>query len=168
MEVWGQAEFPKSGLWNVHGPFLTHAIYASGVTMDISGAFPNGIKFYGSEGWIFVTRDNTQSPDGARTLPILEASDPKILTSVIGCNEVRLYRSDDQHGNWLDCIRSRKPPIAPAEIGHRACSTCLIHHMAMHTGRRLHWDPAAERFHDDVEANARLSRPQRKGYGFDA
>jgi predicted dehydrogenase len=168
VEVWGQAEFPKSGLWNVHGPFLTHAVYANGVTMDISGAFPNGIKFYGSEGWIFVTRENTSSLDGARTLPILEASDPKILDSVIGCSEVRLYRSDDQHGNWLDSIRSRKPPIAPAEIGHRACSTCLIHHMAMHTSRRLHWDPAAERFHDDAEANALLSRPQRKGYGFDA
>ncbi len=33
-----------------------HAIYANGVTMDISGDFPNGIKFYGSDGWIFVTR----------------------------------------------------------------------------------------------------------------
>ena len=48
VEVWGTAEFPTHGLWNVHGKFLTHAIYANGLTMDISGDFPNGIKFYGS------------------------------------------------------------------------------------------------------------------------
>jgi predicted dehydrogenase len=57
VEIWGSAEFPKSGLWNVHGKFLTHARYANGVTMDISGDFPNGVKFIGTEGWIFVARD---------------------------------------------------------------------------------------------------------------
>ena len=40
VEVWGTAEFPRHGLWDVHGKFLTHAIYANGVTMDISGDFP--------------------------------------------------------------------------------------------------------------------------------
>jgi hypothetical protein len=92
------------------------------------------------------------------------ASDPKILDSVIGADEVHLYQSDDQHGNWLECIRSRKAPIAPAEIGHRACSTCLLHHIAMKTGRRLHWDPVRERFKNDDEANSMLSRPQRSPY----
>ena len=46
VEIWGTAEFPTHGLWDVHGKFLTHAIYANGMTMDISGDFPNGIKFY--------------------------------------------------------------------------------------------------------------------------
>jgi hypothetical protein len=58
---------------------LTHAIYANGVTMDISGDFPNGIKFYGSEGWIFVTRDvevTASDPSGKpQTLQPLMASD---------------------------------------------------------------------------------------------
>jgi len=168
VEIWGIAEFPKHGLWNVHGKFLTHAVYANGVTMDISGDFPNGIKFYGSEGWIFVARDVevTASDPGGKpvTLQPLMASDPKILDSVIGADEIHLYQSDDQHGNWLECIRSRKAPIAPAEIGHRACSTCLLHHIAMKTGRRLHWDPVKERFHNDDEANSMLSRPQRFPY----
>jgi predicted dehydrogenase len=168
VEVWGTAEFPQHGLWNVHGKFLTHGFYANGVTMDISGEFPNGIKFYGSEGWIFVTRDvevTASDPSGKpQTLQPLMASDPKILESVIGADEVHLYQSDDQHGNWLECIRSRKAPIAPAEIGHRACSTCLVHHIAMKTGRRLHWDPVRERFHNDDEANSMLSRPQRFPY----
>jgi hypothetical protein len=70
----------------------------------------------------------------------------------------------DQHGNWLECIKSRKAPTAPAEIGHRACSTCLIHHIAMKTKRKLYWDPLKERFKNDDEANSMLSRPQRYPY----
>jgi predicted dehydrogenase len=172
VEVWGTAEFPTHGLWDVHGKFLTHAIYGNGVTMDISGDFPNGIKFYGTEGWIFVTRDEMVTPTDpggkAAVAPKpLVASDPKILDSVIGPDEVHLYQSDDQHGNWLECIKSRKAPIAPAEIGHRACSTCLIHHIAMKTKRRLYWDPVKEHFKNDDDANCMLSRPQRAPYMMD-
>jgi predicted dehydrogenase len=172
VEVWGTAEFPTHGLWDVHGKFLTHAIYANGVTMDISGDFPNGIKFYGSEGWLFVTRDSSVTPTDPGGKPSaaiqpLVASNPKILDSVIGPDEVHLYQSDDQHGNWLDCIKSRKAPTAPAEIGHRACSTCLIHHIAMKTKRRLYWDPVKEHFKNDDEANCMLSRPQRAPYMMD-
>ncbi|MDB5672108.1 MAG: Gfo/Idh/MocA family oxidoreductase [Alphaproteobacteria bacterium] len=166
IEVWGKAEFPKSGLWNVHGPFETHARYANGVTMTISGALPNGIRFIGSEGWIFVTRSGAVTPSdpkGPQVDPLV-ASDPKILASVIGPNEIHLYRSAEQHRNWLDAIRSGAPVSAPAEIGHRACSTCLIHSIAMHVPRRLNWDPAKESFVGDHEANAMLSRPQRPKY----
>jgi predicted dehydrogenase len=176
VEVWGTAEFPTHGLWDVHGKFLTHAVYANGVTMDISGDFPNGIKFYGSEGWIFVTRDEMVTPTDPGGKPggkaavapqPLVASNPKILDSVIGPDEVHLYESADQHGNWLDCIKSRKAPIAPAEIGHRACSTCLIHHIAMKTKRKLFWDPVKEHFKNDDDANCMLSRPQRAPYMMD-
>jgi len=171
VEIWGTAEFPKSGLWDVHGKFLTHARYANGVTMDISGDFPNGIKWYGTEGWIFVQRDGMNSPtakpgDPVPKVEVLQASDPKILTSVIGPNEIHLATSPEHHANWLDCVRSRKQPLAPIEIGHRACSTCLLHHIAMKTGRHLHWDPERERFKDDEAANAMLSRPQRSPYTF--
>jgi predicted dehydrogenase len=176
VEVWGTAEFPTHGLWDVHGKFLTHAVYANGVTMDISGDFPNGIKFYGSEGWIFVTRDEMVTPTDPGGKPggkaaaapqPLVASNPKILDSVIGPDEIHLYESADQHGNWLDCIKSRKAPIAPAEIGHRACSTCLIHHIAMKTKRKLFWDPVKEHFKNDDDANCMLSRPQRAPYMMD-
>jgi predicted dehydrogenase len=180
VEIWGTAEFPTQGLWNVHGKFLTHAVYANGVTMDISGDFPNGIKFYGSEGWVFVTRDEMVTPTdpggksggksgGKAEAPPqpLVASNPKILDSVIGPDEIHLYESADQHGNWLECIKSRKAPIAPAEIGHRACSTCLIHHIAMKTKRKLFWDPVKEHFKNDDDANCMLSRPQRAPYMMD-
>jgi predicted dehydrogenase len=169
VEIWGKAEFPKKGLWDVHGDFRTEALYANGVKMIVSGAFPNGIKFIGSDGWIFVSRGNervTASDPVAKLkdASALAASDPKILTSVIGPNEVHLPRSTNHHGNWLEAVKSRRQPIAPAEVAHRSCSACLLHHIAMKLPRKLHWDPATESFKNDDEANAMRSRPQRAPY----
>jgi predicted dehydrogenase len=169
VEVWGWAEFPTKGLWDVHGRFRTEALYADGVHMIVSGEFPNGIRFEGTEGWIFVSRGNeavTSSDPVARLedRQALAASDPRILTSAIGPDEVHLYESRDHHGNWLECVRSRQPTIAPVEIAHRSCTACLLHHIAMKTKRRLYWDPLRERFRNDDEANAMLSRPQRWPY----
>lgn len=170
ISVQAVAEFPKSGLWNVHGDFMVKAEYANGITMFTSGGFPNGIRYEGTEGWIFVSRGNyvasaSDPVTAAKSSKALDASDPKILTSVIGENEIHLYKSDEQHGNWLDCIQSRKEPISPVEIGHRTCSVCLVSHIAMKLPRKLNWDPKTERFVKDDEANAMLSRPQRKPYG---
>ena len=169
VEIWGTAEFPKKGLWNVHGPFKTEALYANGVHMIVSGDFPNGIKFIGTNGWIFVSRGNekvTGSDPVAKLqdTSALAASDPKIITSVIGPTEIHLPESKEHHLNWLESVKSRKPPIAPVEIAHRSCSACLLHHIAMKLPRKLYWDPAKERFKNDDEANAMLSRPQRAAY----
>jgi len=169
IEISGTAEFPNKGLWNVHGNFRTEAVYANGVRMIVSGDFPNGIRFEGTQGWIFVSRgtDEVTASDPASKLQdsqALSAGDPAIIKSVIGPNEIHLYRSSDHHGNWLDCIRSRKEPIAPVEVAHRSCSACLLHHIAMKAKRTLHWDPEKERFNNDDGANALLSRPQRAPY----
>ncbi len=169
LEIWGTAEFPKSGLWDVHGAFKTEAVYADGVHMIVSGEFPNGIRFEGTTGWIFVSRGNetvTASDPVSRLkdAQALAASDPGIITSVIGPDEVHLYESLDHHGNWLECVRSRRQPIAPVEVAHRSCTACLLHHIAMKLNRRLRWDPEQERFVGDDEANAMLSRPQRAPY----
>lgn len=168
VEVWGSAEFPKNGLWDVHGPFKTEGRYANGVHMIISDSLPNGIKFEGTEGWIFVSRGDAKAtssdPISLQAAKALDASDPKIIQSVIGPNEIHLYESKEHHGNWLECIKSRKQPIAPVEVGHRSCSTCLIHHIVMKLKRKVYWDPAKEQFVNDAEANRLLSRPQRKPY----
>jgi predicted dehydrogenase len=168
VEIWGQAQFPTEGLWNVHGPFKTYGRYANGVVMTISGDFENGIKWIGDKGWIFVCRDGMTTPTstGAPSAPIvpLRASDPRILESVIGPNEYHVYTADDQHGNWLDCIQSRKAPVAPAEIGHRACSTCLLHWIAMKTQHHVFWDPKTETIKGDDIAASLLARNQRHPY----
>ncbi|MBB3838421.1 putative dehydrogenase [Runella defluvii] len=170
ISVQAVAEFPKSGLWNVHGDFMVKAEYANGITMYTSGGFPNGIRYEGTEGWIWVSRGDyvasaSDPVSREKSSKALDASDPKILTSVISENEIHLYKSDEQHGNWLECIKTRKAPISPVEIGHRACSVCLISHIAMKLPRKLQWDPKTERFVNDKEANAMLSRSQRKPYG---
>ena len=137
--------------------------------MVVSNELPNGIKFEGTDGWIFVTRGDyrvTASdplPDANGVKP-LEASNPAIIKSVIGPAEIHLYESSDHHGNWLECVASRKAPITDVEMAHRACSTCLIHHITMKLKRKVYWDPATERFVNDDAANALLSRPQRDKY----
>jgi predicted dehydrogenase len=169
IEVSGTAEYPKKGLWDVHGIFRTEGLYANGVKMIVSNELPNGIRFEGTNGWIFVTRGDysvTASDPVAKKsgTKALEASDPKIITSKIGPNEIHLTESQDHHGNWLESVKSRKSPIAPVEVGHRSCSTCLIHQIAMKLKRKVYWDPAKEKFKNDDEANSMLSRSQRYPY----
>jgi predicted dehydrogenase len=169
VEVWGHADFPKKGLWDVHGIFKTEALYANGVKMIVSNELPNGIKFEGTEGWIFVSRGDYQvtgTDPGAKgeQAKKLDASDPKILTSVISENEFHFKVSKQHHGNWLEAIRDNTDPIAPVEEAHRSCSACLVHHIAMKLDRKVHWDPDKERFKNDDEANKMLSRPQRSPY----
>jgi predicted dehydrogenase len=177
IEIWGNASFPTDdpnykGLWDVHGIFRSEALYDNGVRMIVSNELPNGVKFIGTEGWLWATRGNYRVTD---TDPIadstgikpIDASNPKILQSVIGPNEIHLYESADQHANWLDCIKTRKEPSATAEVGHRSCSACLLHHIAMKLKRKIYWDPVRETFtNHDQAAIGMLSRPRRKKYDF--
>jgi len=66
--------------------------------------------------------------------------------------------------NWLDSIKTRQLPSADVEIGHRSISVCHLANIARLLGRRLRWNPDAEQFVDDAEANTYLNRPRRKGY----
>lgn len=66
--------------------------------------------------------------------------------------------------NWLDCIKSRKLPNADVEIGHRSISVCHLVNITRELNRKLQWDPAAEKFIGDDEANKLLDRPRRAGF----
>ncbi len=173
IEISAKAEFPASGsgLWNVHGAYQSEMLYANGVRvygMNDSKEKPNGVLFTGDEGWIFVSRGSyTASPDDpqmAAPSKALQASNPKILEWKPGPNDIHLEVSADHHLNWLEAVRSRKQPITNAEIAQRSCSACLLQHIAMKLSRKLYWDPIRERFKNDDEANAMLSRPQRAPY----
>ncbi len=173
IEISATAEFPApgSGLWNVHGKFHSEMLYANGVRvygMEDSEEKPNGVLFTGTEGWIFVCRGNytasANDPKSAGSSKSLQASDPKILTSKLGPNDIHLEVSTDHHLNWLEAVRSRRQPITNAEIAHRSCSVCLLQHIAMKLPRKLYWDPIREHFKNDDEANAMLSRAQRFPY----
>jgi len=169
-EVWcDHVSFANAGLWDVHGPFKTNALYANGVQMIVSNEYPNGIRFEGTDGWLFVSRGDyqvTSSDPGAKGVQAkkIDASDPNMLTSVIQPAEFHLPVSNDHHGNWLNAIQNNTATIAPVEEAHRSCSACLLHHMSMKTKRRMKWDPVNETFINDAEGNNLLSRAQRKGF----
>ncbi|MCF8345929.1 MAG: gfo/Idh/MocA family oxidoreductase, partial [Bacteroidales bacterium] len=155
-----------------HGDFMVKARYENDIEMYITGGYQNGIRYEGTEGWIFVSRGNYQAtasdPVAAEeSSKALDASDPAILKSKIGENEIQLYRSDEQHGDWLNSIQTRKDPVSSVEPGHRACSTCLISHIAMKVPGKLKYDPKKEEFTNSAEANTMLDRPDRAPYGLE-
>jgi predicted dehydrogenase len=170
VEAEADAQFPRSGLWDVHGTYHVRAKYANGATMYISDKYPNGVRFIGENGWIWVTRGRYTPEDAAagKRTGVLDASDPRIFQEGLKAGDLRLHVSpkNDHHLDWLTSIRTRQQPVAPVEDGHRSCSACLIAHAAMRIGKTLKWDPKAERF-DNAAANAMLARPQRAPYGTD-
>jgi predicted dehydrogenase len=116
----------------------------------------NGIRFEGTDGWIWVNRDE------------ITASDPHLLTAPLAENAVRLYVSNNHMGNFFDCIRSRKAPICDVETGHRSATMCHLAAISLRTGMKLEWDSAAEKFvgwHSHL-ANGYVSREMRKPYDY--
>lgn len=114
----------------------------------------HGIKFIGSDGWIWVTRD------------AINANDRHLLEEKLPASAKRVYVSTDHMRNFIDCLKSRKTPICPAEVGHRSASLCHLGVIAIRLGRKLQWDPVAEQFVGDAEANRMLSREMRKPYDY--
>ena len=116
----------------------------------------NGVKFTGTDGWIWVNRDE------------ITASHKELLHTPLPDNAIRLEVSNDHMENFFNCVRSRKDPVARIETGHR--SACIGHLIiiALWTGRKLQWDPEKEVFTGDGadEANVHLSRPMRAPYDY--
>jgi predicted dehydrogenase len=104
-----------------------------------------GGHFVGADGWIAVDRQH------------LTASSPDILDSPMCVPGVDVYRSDSHSGNFLDCVRTRKPAICDIESTHRAASAVLLGGIALQLKRKLKWDPQQERFVGDDEANRLIS-----------
>jgi predicted dehydrogenase len=131
---------------------VTHT-YANGVTLVVGQGqkdIPGGVTFIGSEGRLFVDRGKiTSDPAGIDKEP-LSASD------------VHLAVSTNHHQNFLDCMKSRKRPIADVEIGHRSATVCHLGNIVVRLGRKVAWDPSSERIVGDDHAAAMLSRPYRK------
>jgi predicted dehydrogenase len=127
--------------------------YASGVEVIHGG--PSGCTFEGADGTIYVDRDKLQS------------TPKEVLEKPLGDKDVRLYTATDHRANWLECIRSRKAPICPAEVGHRSATVCHLGNIGYQLRRALTWDPAKERFVDDDEANKLVARAMRAPWKFD-
>jgi predicted dehydrogenase len=116
----------------------------------------NGIRFEGSNGWIWVNRKE------------ITASDPDLLTAPLPSGAVHLAVSDDHMGNFFDCVRSRQLPIADVEIGHRSATMCHLGAIALRSGEKLTWDSDREKFvgENAHKGNVYLSRRMRKPYTY--
>lgn len=116
----------------------------------------NGLRFEGSEGWIWVNRGD------------LEASDEALLSTPLPESAARLEVSNDHMGNFFECVRTRRDPICHVEVGHRSASMCHLAAIALALRRKLEWDPAREQFVGDgsAQANARIAREQRRPYDY--
>ncbi len=152
VEIEGAGNFPNEGLYNVPSEYRFTCKYTDGIVMTIANnkQLTQGAKWYGETGWIHVNRGG------------LRASDEKILQEDIGPNETRLYESRDHKQNFLDCVKSRKLTICPAEVGHRSISVALLGEIAMLTGRKIKWNPEKEEIAGDAEASALLGKSYRE------
>ena len=102
------------------------------------------IKFIGTDGWVGNT--GWRAP--------LEASSKEILNSKIEDNEIKLFtETKGEHRNFLDCVKSRKDPYFPVDIGHRVSTVCHLANIAIDRKAKLKWDPDKEVFIDDDDAN---------------
>ncbi|NQU26275.1 MAG: Gfo/Idh/MocA family oxidoreductase [Candidatus Nealsonbacteria bacterium] len=128
--------------------------YAGGVTLKLDNGNPGGAIFIGDKGKIEIFRGRvTSNPAGLVEEPIRD-------------DEIHLTKSDDHMLNWLQCIKTRKKPIADVETGHRSATVCHLGNIARLVGRKLRWDPKKETFIGDAAANQYLDRPRRKPYEF--
>jgi len=154
VKIEGRGDFPKSGLFNtVLGYELTFT-YADGRQIEMTDTSKNrhGVKFMHENGkdWVY-TRSR------------IDASDKKLLEPPLKDDDTRLYVSANHEKNFADCIRQGSiDTITPIEVAHRSTSVCLLGGICVDLGRPLQWDPVAQRFVDDDEANARLTCANRE------
>jgi len=150
VEIEGTATYNKDHWFETPEKCSITYRYANGVKVVCANGEKGGCTFIGEKGKIFVDRGK------------IESTPADILKEELKDTDVRLYASKSHHGNWLDCIRSRKLPIADAEIGHRSATVCHLGNIAIRTGRKIQWDPAKEQIVGDPEAAAMVSRPYRE------
>jgi predicted dehydrogenase len=151
IEIQGHGVFSqgKDGLFNTVEEYEFECKYAEGFTMMVSGQYPNGVRFEGTDGWVFVTRGR------------IEAYPTSLLDAVIRPGEIHLYKSDDHKQNFLNCVKTRGKTVAPVDVAHRSIMVGHLGVIAITLGRKVSWDPERERFINDDEANRMLSRPMR-------
>ena len=145
----------EKGIYDAPEEYRIEYRYAHGVRMVLFSTHDParyGTKFIGTEGWIFTENDQ------------LEASDVKILRTPLKDSDIRLFESKNHHRNFIDAVLSRGPTAAPAPIAHRAATVCYLGSIAAALKRPLKFDPVAETFVGDDEANRRLMKPMRQAW----
>jgi len=153
VEIEGTGNWPKAkdGLFDTVEGYRFVCKYKEGFTMIVADSHQHkmGARFEGTEGWVHVNRSG------------IDAHPKSLLKSVIGPNEIHLYKSEDHHQNFLDCVKTRSRTVAPADVAHHSIMVGHLGLIAIKLGRKVYWDNDKERFINDPEADRLLSRPMR-------
>jgi len=152
VEIRGSGVENPEKLYETPQKFDVDFSYANGTMVRCSsgtGKFKGGLTFEGERGTIFVTRGKLESTPG------------DILEQPLNEKSVKLYRSDNHHQNWLECIKSRQDPICNVERGHRSATVCHLGNIAIRSGKKVIWDPHKEQITGDAQLATWVSRPYR-------
>jgi len=169
VEIEGKGKFPNvENGYNVPIDFEVSYKYANNVIMVVKDSGDNGILFTGDAGRIFVNRGKiTGAPVEALAKEPFNREDWKVYDFDNLDRPARSGKLDaivNHMGNFFDCVQAKRQPISDIESQHRSVSTCHLANISIRLGRKLRWNPEAEFFVDDKEADAVLKREQRKGY----
>src|SRR5262245_17851363 len=119
-------------------------VYDNGV--EVVHQSGNGVLFHGTEGKVLVNRGKFEfflgSEQKARTTADCDAIAKEYLTDA----KVRLYSSNNHGSDWLNSIRTRKPPICDVSVGTHTVIVCHLVNMAYNYNQRLKWNPAKLEF----------------------
>ena len=153
LAVEGTADFVTEGDADVSFGWSVNLTAPDGVRLefhdDASSPFGHGCRFTGDRGWVHVVRGG------------IKAEPADLLQTMLKPTDEHLYVSREHQSNFLDCIRSRHEPAAPASVCHAATSATLVADIATRLGRKLTWDWKTERCVNDEAANRMLSRAMR-------
>ncbi|MBI1371222.1 MAG: gfo/Idh/MocA family oxidoreductase [Phycisphaera sp.] len=155
---------PADAVWNTATSFRSVCQYPDDIELIIADApskdpkkdrdapadkMFRGTKWIGDKGWVFVDRGK------------FEASNMDWTKNKFDPGPIRMEAPKNHWNNFLECCKSRKPAIAPAENAHRSASPGHLTHISMTVGRKLTWDAATETIKGDAEASAMLGRSMR-------
>ena len=134
------------------------AEYANGVKLILScdgwrGSC--GVRYEGTDGWVSVA-DGYSKPDVSS--PSFLKEHKKLLQDYM----LRNQRPMNHMRDFLDCVRSRRMPVAHPEVAHCSMTTCHAINISMLLKRSLKWDPVKEEFINNSEANRMRSRALRE------
>lgn len=164
--VSGHADFMRNDVWTVHRGYHVEMQYANGAQVILDDSYPNGLRFEGSNGWVFCARGAAQvtasDPAATSSEPkALDASDPTIINTPFTERDVRWMPSDNHYRNWLEAIATRRDPIAPVDQAVRSLQACAAAWISMKLDRPVTWNPSREEFTGDAAANAMRRRTPR-------
>ncbi len=114
-----------------------------------------GVRYEGTEGWVAMA-DGYARP---------EVSSPALLRefdSLVGEYQAQTGRPLHHIRDFLQGVRRRRPCLANEEVMHRTMSTNHAANVCMLLQRNVRWDPEAEEFPGDAEANRMRSRARRE------